>query len=169
MQLVKYGVMQSLVLGPILFIVFINDFRKAVEFSSVHHFANDTNLLLVDKLLKNINNHINRDLKLTINRVIANKLSPSTIKTEIVIFKPGNSEPPNILTFTLAAKKLNHSEDEALRLINFQPLNAPARSLYQKNNFLTITDFINYKNIIFIRNSLRKENLPIFNKMLIKC
>ena len=132
MQLVKYGVMQSLVWGPILFIVFINDFRKAVEFSSVHHFANDTNLLLVDKLLKNINNHIIRDLKLTINRVIASKLSPNAIKTEIVIFKPGNSEPPNILTFTLAATKLSHSEDEALRLINFKPLNAPARSLYQK-------------------------------------
>ena len=131
-QLAKYGVTQSLVLGPLLFIVLINDFRKAVEFSSVHHFANDTNLLLLNKLLKNINNHINRDLKLTINRVTANKLSPNTIKTEIVILKPGNSEPPNILTFTLAAKKLNHSEDEALRLINFQPLNAPAGSLYQK-------------------------------------
>ena len=124
--------MQSLVLGPLLFIVFINDFRKAVEFSSVHHFTNDSNLLLVDKLLKNINNHINRDLKLTIHRVVASKLSPNAIKTEIVIFKPGNSEPSNILTFTLVAKKLNHSEDEALRLISFRPLNTPAWSLYQK-------------------------------------
>ena len=37
--------------------------------------------------------------------------------------------------------------------------------LYQENKILKITDFLNCKNILFIRNSLRKENLPIFNKM----
>ena len=34
--------------------------------TSVHHFAGDTNLLLIDKSLKKINKHINRDLKLTV-------------------------------------------------------------------------------------------------------
>ena len=38
------------------------------------------------------------------------------------------------------------------------------RPLYQENKILKITDFINNKNVLFVRNSLRKENLPIFNE-----
>ena len=66
-KLIKYGVPQGSVLGPLLFMLFINDQHKAVEFSSMHHFADDTNLLLIDKSLKKINKHINRDLKLTVD------------------------------------------------------------------------------------------------------
>ena len=53
-------VLQGSILSPILFIIFIYDFNKAVEFSTVHDFADDTNLLPTEKLLK----HIDRDLKI---------------------------------------------------------------------------------------------------------
>ena len=46
---ISTGVPQGLILGPILFVLFINDFHKAVEFPTVHHFADDTNLLLTEK------------------------------------------------------------------------------------------------------------------------
>ena len=59
----KYGVPQGSVFGPLLFILFINNLHKAVEFSSLYHFADDTNLILTDKSMKNINKHINRGLK----------------------------------------------------------------------------------------------------------
>ena len=63
---ISIGVPQGSILGPILFILFINDLHKAVEFSSMHHFADDTNLLLTEKSLKKLNKHINRDLKLVV-------------------------------------------------------------------------------------------------------
>ena len=95
----KYGVPQGSVLGPLLFILFINDLHKVVEFSTVHHFADDTNILLTEKSLKKMNRYINRDLKLVVEWIRANKLSLNTSKTELVIFKPRHKKLLNILTF----------------------------------------------------------------------
>ena len=36
--------------------------------------------------------------------------------------------------------------------------------LKDSNNILKVTDFIKYKYALFTRNSLRKENIPIFNE-----
>ena len=76
-----HGVPQGSVLGPHLLILFINDLHKSVEFNSVHHFADDTNIILTDNSTKKINNHINRALKLVVQWIRANKLSLNTSKT----------------------------------------------------------------------------------------
>ena len=106
MTQLKYGVPQGSVLGPLLFILFINDLNLAVQYSSVHQFADDANLLVVEKSLKQLNKKVNRNLKLTVEWVRANKLSLNANKTEIIIFKPRNKMITKHLNFRLSDHKI---------------------------------------------------------------
>ena len=86
LKAVSHGVPQGSVLGPLLFILFINDMHTSVKNSKVHHYADDTNLLLTSNSLKKINRQINHDLSLITYWLRANKISLNATKTEIIIF-----------------------------------------------------------------------------------
>ena len=83
----KYGVPQGSVLGPLLFLIYINDLHNAIKFSTVHHFADDTNLLVSNVSIKTIQTQINLDLKYLCNWLKANKISLNASKTEVLIFR----------------------------------------------------------------------------------
>ena len=73
--------------------------HKAVKFSSVHHFADETNFILIDNSVKMINKNVNRNLKLVVEGIKAIKLSLDTIKTELVLFKSRKNILLNTLVF----------------------------------------------------------------------
>ena len=104
---ITHGVPQGSVLGALLFLLYINDLHKAVQHSSVHHFADDTNLLYTSKSLKKINKHINHDIKNLCQSLRNNKISLNASKTEINIFKTRLKSTTKHLNFRVSGQKIN--------------------------------------------------------------
>ena len=98
---ISCGVPQGSILGPLLFLIYINDMHTAVKFSTVYHFADDTNLLYHHKNPKILRKHMNADLKLLFNWLCANRLSLNVSKTEFIIFRPPNLKLSARITLTL--------------------------------------------------------------------
>ena len=88
---VKHGVPQGSVLGPLLFLLYINDLHTCIKYSKVYHFADDTNLLNTNSSPKQMQKQVNIDLKLLYEWLLANKISLNCAKTELIFFhKPGH-------------------------------------------------------------------------------
>ena len=81
------GVPQESVLGPLLFLLYINDLNQAIKFYKFHDFADDPNLLCLSNSIKKLSKLVHADLKHLANRLNANKSSLNVKKTEMVIFK----------------------------------------------------------------------------------
>ena len=60
--------------------------------------------------------------------------------------------------------RLQKLQEKAVCLINFETNTNVVGRLLKDSNILKLTDFIKYKYALFIRNPLRKENIPIFNE-----
>ena len=62
-------------------------------------------------------------------------------------------------------KKLLHLQKKGLRIIDFKPQTLPSDCIFKENMILRISDFANNKYALFVRKSLRRENVVIFNDM----
>ena len=89
---IEFGVPQGSVLGPLLFLIYINDLNLAMKYSKTRHFADDTNLLIRNAHLKQLQKQLNKDLKQLCHWLKANKLSLNTSKTELILFRHPNKK-----------------------------------------------------------------------------
>ena len=88
-QVVKYktSLSQGSVLGPLLFLIHVNDITNSCQILSSILSADDTNLFLSDKDIGNLYKTINQELKQVNLWLTANKLSLNVYMTQFMIFK----------------------------------------------------------------------------------
>lgn len=87
---VTYGVPQGSILGPMLFLVYINDIQDLGLSGEVTQYADDTCLFYFGKSIHDIIIHAQNDLNLLNIWFQSNLLTINTSKTKYVIFKAKN-------------------------------------------------------------------------------
>ena len=83
---VTVGIPQGSILGPLLFLLFINDLPSVVSYSYVNFFADDTFLSYSDNNFDYINNNMNLDLANINKWAETNKLILNTEKSRSILF-----------------------------------------------------------------------------------
>jgi len=86
LKYVTCGVPQGSILGPLMFLIYINDIVKCSPTLDKILFADDTNLFHSDKNIQNLFNTVNSELSSLSNWFKANKMSLNIKKTKYILF-----------------------------------------------------------------------------------
>ena len=82
------GVPQGSILGPLLFLLYVNDIHKSSDKSAFYLFADDTNLLCADKNVRTLELVVNLEFHKVYEWLTAYKLTLNVKNLNVTIFHP---------------------------------------------------------------------------------
>ena len=82
---VSRGVPQGSILGPLLFLVFMNDLPTVVTSCTINLYANDTTIYYANQDPDCVTHAINDDLQLIATWIVSNKLTMNVSKTQMMV------------------------------------------------------------------------------------
>ena len=87
-ETITCGVPQGSILGPLLFLLYINDLGYISEKLTAIMFADDSNIFVSHKDPKILEQNINKELQHIVNWLNSNRLSLNILKTHYMVFSP---------------------------------------------------------------------------------
>lgn len=93
---ITYGVPQGSILGPLLFLIYINDLSSLSENCQTILFADDANLLFSSRNKEHLVRDINNELNIIQEWMNINELSLNLKKTEYIIYKTTTKKVSNL-------------------------------------------------------------------------
>jgi hypothetical protein len=111
---IDISVIQGSILGPILFLCYINDFYHATSLFTVLC-ADDTTCLARNKNLHELTAYVNLELQKIVNWFRANKMAVNTAKTKFIVFRThGKKINPEDCVVLFNSNEIGHPEDPSL-------------------------------------------------------
>ena len=179
---------QGSVLGPLLFLQYINDFNRVIKFCKVHHFTDDTNLLQMSNSIKKLNKLVNADLKQLVNWLNVNKTALNVKKTEMVAFKSKPEKFEGDLKVRVCGKRLYSTEGvkylgvEVDANLNWQfrvKINRAnallfktrkyVRSKILRSIYFAIFEYhLSYRSLVWAQNFRTVQRIVIFHKKAVR-
>ena len=99
------GVPQGSVLGPLPFLLYVNDLPNTSSLLTFHLFADDTNIYYSCKNLDDLESKLNHELKVVAEWLKSNRLALSILKTNFILFHSKKLKPSKL--FNLKIDEVN--------------------------------------------------------------